>query len=113
MGLDQSFYNKKQKVDAEGYIDTDPQSEVLYFRKYHNLHQFIDSLVDGAGNAEMVRLNRDELLKIKEFILEDKDWRMSSEFEDQFIPNEFFYKTIGILEYYASIDKPLYYIGDW
>ena len=111
MGLDQSFYNRKQKIDAEGYVDITQQDEVLYFRKYHSLHQFIDSLVGGAGNGEMIRLNPDELLKVKQFILEDEGWSEYS--EGEFVEDKMFFRTIGVLEYYAFIDKPLYYMGDW
>lgn len=115
MGLDQSFYRERPAVDKDGYLKLEQENEILYFRKYHNLHDFIDMLVDGAPNSQLVRLNPDDLLRLKEFIIQDEDWRMSLDFEerDQFIPNEKFFEVIGIFDYYARIDKPLYYMGDW
>lgn len=114
MGLDQSFYVKEQRVDSYGFLETEVEDEILYFRKYPELHAFIDELMDGVENAEQVRLNRQELLEIRKFIVEDQNWRFNlNEEDEEFRPNQEFYRIIGVFSYYFLMNKPLFYIGDW
>lgn len=116
MGLDQSFYSKRPPMNKEGYLDLDAADEVLYFRKYHELQNFISDLTGGAGNAVLERLQPDDLKKVVEFIVEDKNWRFHKDMDDEsetFEPNDQFFQTIGVLTYYIRENKPLYYMGDW
>jgi len=116
MGLDQSFYVKKQKVDSHGFLETEAEDEIIYFRKYHDLQAFIDELMGGVENAEQVRLNRQELVEVRKFIVEDQNFRFNLNDEDEnedFKPNAEFYRVIGVLSYHFLMNKPLYYIGDW
>lgn len=115
MGLDQSFYSKKPKVDSHGFIEVEPRDEVFYFRKYPELHGFISDIVGGAGNGEMVRLYANELTAIKDFLIEDKNWRFNTEDGDEysFKPTRDFFELLGKLTYYAENGDSIYYIGDW
>jgi len=115
MGLDQSFYDKKPKFNKEGYFDTQLSNEILYFRKYPELHDFIGELNgETVKNAEVVRLNKEELIKLTKFIQEDKNWRFNeNDTPDDFKPTDEYFRTLGILTYYAATNKPLFYMGDW
>lgn len=115
MGMDQSFYVKKQKQDNDGYLDTEHADEVIYFRKYHELQSFISNLMGGTENAEQVRLQPEDLVKVRDFIVQDQNWRfdLDEEVYSGFKPNEEFFRVLGVLTYYIGLDKPLFYIGDW
>jgi hypothetical protein len=112
MGLDQSFYKEKPKVDKDGYLDLETKEEVLYFRKFHDLHAKISDIVGGAGNAEVIRLQPNDLKKLVNFIVENHNLYWAYDSEDDELPETLF-KAIGILTYYAKKSKPLFYVGDW
>jgi hypothetical protein len=104
MGLDQSFYIKKNE-----------EQEVLYFRKFYGLHDEIQTIVgEKLENAKTYRLNKADLEKLVAYIVTYKHmyWAFQNEDDSEELPNNFF-KAIGVLTYFIIIDKPLYYNGDW
>jgi hypothetical protein len=106
MGLDQSFY----KV---GSMDVD--QEVLYFRKFHALQEYIgDVLGEPLQNGGLYRLQPEDLEEVAVFIAAnpDKYWAFDKDEEDRDLPDNFF-KAIGVLMYYAQKGQPLFYSGDW
>jgi len=113
MGLDQSFYNKKPKTDKDNYLDIDENTEVLYFRKFHSLHDYIRGIMGSANNAEVVRLQSKDLNKIAKFLIDNANsyWAFDDDEIDDLPPR--FFEAVGVLTYYASKNKPLFYVGDW
>lgn len=102
MGLDQSFY-----------IDKQEEKEVLYFRKFHGLHQEIQTILgEKLENGKTYRLNKADLEKVVAYVITYGDRYWGWETESDELP-ETFYKTLGVLTYYVAVDKPLYYNGDW
>lgn len=112
MGLDQSFYKTKPNVDSDGYLDLETKEEVLYFRKFYELQGYISDIVGGVDNAEVIRLQPKYLKKLKKFLIENHNLYWAYDSENEEIPKTLF-EAIGVLEYYASKNKPLFYVGDW
>lgn len=102
MGLDQFFYKEKKR-----------ENEVLYFRKFWNLHDKISEILNEClENGEFYRLEPSDLIKIRDYIISDgfiDYWAFKTDDE---LPDNF-YKTIGVLSAYSALNKPLYYNPDW
>jgi hypothetical protein len=109
MGLDQSFY-RKDKPELE--------NEVLYFRKFWALHEYIGDLIsERLENGETYRLQPDDLDKIAKFIALNPELYWAYDREDESedgldLPDQF-YQAVGKLTYYAAKGIPLFYNGDW
>jgi hypothetical protein len=102
MGLDQSFYKDKER-----------QNELLYFRKFRGLHHEIESILgEQLENGKTYRLNKADLEKVVAYIIAYSSDYWAWETENDEVP-ETLYKALGVLTYYAVLDKPLYYNGDW
>ena len=105
MGLDQYFLTTKNYDD----------NEIIYFRKYHKLDNFIRERLDFKENGGLIRLLDIDIQAIRDFIIEDaKDNFMFENYESNGAPyNDEFYRIIGILTYHLFTQKPLYYGSDW
>lgn len=105
VGLDQSFYVKQG----------DQTKEVLYFRKFWNLQDYIGEMFNETIlNFKIYRLEPDDLNRIADYLVfnYDKYWAFADDFDTADIPDTVF-ETIGKLKYYAVKNIPLYYRGDW
>lgn len=114
MGLDQSFYDRKPKVDENGYLllSDDDVNEIAYYRKHQNLHRFIEEVLgETVGNGAVVRLGSSDISAVVDFLLRDDSWWGYP--EDMSDAYTSFYRNIGVLMYYAANNKPIYYSGDW
>ena len=105
MGLDQYFLTTKNYGD----------NEIIYFRKYHKLDNFIRERLGFKENGGLVRLLDIDIQAIRDFIIEDaKDNFTFENYESNGAPyNDAFYRIIGILTYYLLTQKPFYYGSDW
>lgn len=104
MGLDQSFYKEKEC-----------ENEVLYFRKFWALQDKIgDILNENIQNGKTYRLETDDLKEVRDYIAKNINdyWAFENGEEDESLPENFL-RALGILSYYISIRKPLFYNGDW
>lgn len=103
MGLDQYFFK------AKDYNST----EIIYFRKFYELNDFINVMVDGIQNGGLVRLEVEELQKLLDFFIENRNSFHFESFEDDFEYNRKYYEILGILTHYIKTNQVLYYGSDW
>lgn len=102
MGLDQYFFKTKNYSDIE----------VLYFRKYHKLDDFIKERFGTIENGGIVELDTEDLNAIIHLIIDDRDSYQFESYDDGDY-NQKYYNTIGVLTHYMITQKPLYYGSDW
>ena len=105
MGLDQYFLTTKNYNDME----------IIHFRKYHSLDNFIREMIGFKENGGLVKLLNADIQAIRDFIIKDaKDNFIFENYEDSTTPyNSEFYRVLGILTYYLITNQPLYYGSDW
>lgn len=116
MGLDQSFYDKKPKVDENGYLllSDEDVNEIAYYRKHHNLHRLIGEVLgEEIGNGAVVRLGSSDISAIVDFILRDESFWGYPQDGDLSDVYTYFFRNIGALMFYAANNKPIYYSADW
>jgi hypothetical protein len=110
MRLDQSFYKDKQE-----------EKEVIYFKKFHKLHNKISEVLgEKVENGQKCILQPEDLIKIRDYLAADgiDDYYPiilsddGEEDNDDDLPNNFL-MAIGILSRHIALNKPLYYNGSW
>tara|TARA_B100000497_G_scaffold113448_1_gene135242 strand:- start:578 stop:970 length:393 start_codon:yes stop_codon:yes gene_type:complete len=104
MGLDQSAYKTRLKINGTDFKTNEDDKEIAYWRKHPNLHGMMEKIYREKGgkskqfNVVPVELTKEDLIKLGETIINNKLPKTEGFFFGRDSDEHYFEKDIEFLE---------------